>query len=460
MDRFFAPTLKKVRENIVSEKLFVKGDRVLCALSGGADSAALLVFLTELRSELGIEVCAAHLNHGIRGCEAERDEIYCDLLCKRLGVTVEIGRMDVPKAARERKLGLEECARELRYAFLNEAASRLGCNKICTAHHADDNIETVLLHMIRGAGLNGLTGIAPVRDNIVRPLLTVRKSELILALDEAGIDYVHDSTNDETDYTRNYIRHNILPHIYKLNGSADKAFYRMCASLKSDSDFISEQAEAVPKNADREALSALCDSVLVRYVSLRYEELMGKGARLEGSAIRLIIDAIKKARGSVKYDVTGGATAYISHSGIQFKKTGNNKEDGFFYRLKMGENIISPIGYRILITTDKKVADEWKNIYKLSILWRVKFDKISKDGILDIFVRNRMAGDRYVFNKMERDVRRQLINFKIPVQKRDTLPCFCTENGLFGVCGLPVSDEMRAEKGDVAAYILCAETSI
>ena len=457
MERFFIPALKKVRENIITEKLFLKGDRVLCALSGGADSASLLVFLKELSAELGIEMCAAHLNHGIRGVEAKRDETFCVSLCEKLGITLEVGSADVPGEAKKRGMGLEECAREIRYEFLENAAKKLDCNKICTAHHADDNIETVLLHIIRGAGLKGLTGIAPIRDNIVRPLLTLRKEEIVSALDEIGIDYVHDSTNDETDYTRNYIRHNILPHIYKLNGSADKAFYRMCASLKADEDFIAAEAEKVDKNANRDTLASLPDAVLMRFIALRYADLMGAGRRPESNALWLISDAVRNGE-TVRYDITGGVTAFISHSGIQLEKIGNNKADGFFYRLKMGENIISPIGYKILITTDKKVADEWKNIYKLSILWCVKFDKISNDGEATVFIRNRQSGDRYVFGGMDRDVRRQLINRKIPVQKRDSLPCFCTEKELFGVCGLPLADSFRAEKNDTAAYIVCAET--
>ena len=364
--------------------------------------------------------------------------------------------VDVLGEAARRGAGLEECAREMRYAFLDEAAKKLQCNKICTAHHADDNIETVLLHIIRGTGLRGLTGIASVRGNIVRPLLTLRKSEIVSALDEAGIDYVHDSTNDETEYTRNYIRHNLLPHIYKLNESADKAFYRMCAAIARDDEFITSEAKKVDKGADRDTLNALPDAVLTRFISLRYEELMGVGRLPESTAIRLIADAVRNGA-SVKYDITGGVTAYISHSGIQLEKSGNNKAEDFFYRLKMGENIISPIGYKILITTDKKVADEWKNFYKLSILWCVKFDKISNDGEIAVFVRNRKSGDRYVFGGMSRDVRRQLINYKIPVQKRNSLPCFCTVEELFGVYGLPLSDGFMAKKSDTAVYVVTAE---
>ena len=456
MERFFIPALRKVRENILAEKLFLEGDRALCAFSGGADSASLLVFLKELSSELHIEVCAAHLNHGIRGSEAKRDEEFCVSFCEELGIPLEVDEVDVLGEAARRGAGLEECAREMRYAFLDEAAKKLQCNKICTAHHADDNIETVLLHIIRGTGLRGLTGIASVRGNIVRPLLTLRKSELVSALDEAGIDYVHDSTNDETEYTRNYIRHNLLPHIYKLNESADKAFYRMCAAIARDDEFITSEAKKVDKGADRDTLNALPDAVLTRFISLRYEELMGVGRLPESTAIRLIADAVRNGA-SVKYDITGGVTAYISHSGIQLEKSGNNKAEDFFYRLKMGENIISPIGYKILITTDKKVADEWKNFYKLSILWCVKFDKISNDGEIAVFVRNRKSGDRYVFGGMSRDVRRQLINYKIPVQKRNSLPCFCTVEELFGVYGLPLSDGFMAKKSDTAVYVVTAE---
>ncbi len=456
MGKAFASALEKVKNESLRRSFFDKGERILCALSGGADSVALLLLLKELSGEMSIELAAAHLNHGIRGAEADRDEAFCRELCEKNGIPFCSEKADVPALAKELGKGLEETAREVRYSFLSRAAEQLGCVKICTAHHADDNIETVMLHIIRGCGLNGLVGISPVRGNIVRPLLTLSKTELTDALAELGQDFVFDSTNAEDDATRNYIRHNILPHIYALNGSADKAFYRMCASLSIDNDYIEGKARALPDDMKREALASLPDALLARYISIRFEQT-ACGKSIDNLGLQTVFSAVKKNFGTQKYQLTGGVSAYINSDGIFFKKTEKEEKNQFFYPLEMGENIISPIGYRVLITEDKKVADEWINIYKLSICRKVKFDKISANGKVNAFVRNRKAGDSYVFGRMNREVRKQLINFKIPVYKRDRLPVFCVDDEIFLVHGLPTSDSFAPKNGEKTLYIVCAE---
>ena len=452
-------TVKKVAENIVNGKLLREGDSVLCALSGGADSVALLVILKELAPNLGITLFAAHLNHGIRGEEADRDESHCRDLCQKLNVPFVSEKVDVPTECKTSGEGLEECARRLRYTFLRKAASDFGSNKICTAHHADDNIETVLMHMIRGCALNGLTGISPIRDDLVRPLLNVRKKELTDFLDKQGIAYVFDSTNACLDSTRNFIRHKILPSVYELNPSADKAFYRMCSSLSEDLEYLTKECGKLPSNLTREKMASLDDAVLHRYIIRRYGEVFAKteAPQIDNNSVKLIASAIKKPRGTVKYVILGAVTAYISDSGLTFKKETATPIPDFKIPLFMGENIISPIGYRILIEEDKKVAQEWQNVYKSSILSLVNFDRITDDGELAVFVRSKQAGESYVFGKMNRDVRRQLINFKIPLEKRSTLPVICKGEETVLVHGLPVADSFKCEKGVKALYIVCAE---
>ncbi len=450
--------LERVKKHITEKKLFAKGEKVLCALSGGADSVALLVFLNELSDELGITVCAAHLNHGIRGDEADRDEAFCAELCKSLDVPFVSEKADVPSIAKARGNGLEEAAREVRYEFLNRAADKFGCGKISTAHHADDNIETVLLHMIRGCGLDGLKGISAVRGNIVRPLLTLRKQELVDAMTEMGYSFVHDSTNDETHNTRNYIRHNILPHIYELNESADKAFYRMCASLEKDAAYIELQAASIPENAKRDELAQLDGAILARYVRDLYAKITGMTA-LDGASIALIEDAVKCGK-TVKYDVQGGITAYVSSSGIDFVKSGDDTPVNGSFSLEWGENFILPIGYRILITKDKNVAQSFTNIYKTSIMTKVKSGKITVGSELKATLRTVKNGDEYVFGKMKRSVRRQLINFKIPQQKRSSLPVFCVGSEIFLVHGLRLADGYAPKNEADAVYIVCAEEKI
>ena len=391
MSNHFACVYEKVKENIITNNLISKGDRVLCALSGGADSVALLVILKKLSSELDFSLCASHLNHGIRGNEADRDERYCRKLCIEYDVPFASERVDVPSEAKSNGEGIEECARRLRYDFLKRAAFSFECNKICTAHHADDNIETVLMHIIRGCALTGLAGISPVNGNIIRPLLTVRKTELTEALNEQSIEFVFDSTNASLDSTRNYVRHNMLPHIYKINPSADKAFYRMCEGVSQDIAYFDAAVSKLDRALSKKALAALPSAMLSRYVIKRYEELFdGESVpQLENKSLKLIVNSLKSASSTVKYDISGNVTVYIEESGLTFEKRGNYKKQDFEIPLEMGENIISLIGYRILIEEDKKVADAWQNIYKSSTLLSVNFDKISKDKNLSVYVRNR-----------------------------------------------------------------------
>lgn len=313
--------------------------------------------------------------------------------------------------------------------------------------------------MIRGCALNGLTGIAPIKNGLVRPLLTVRKQELTDLLDGMGIAYVFDSTNDSLDCTRNYIRHKILPAIYEINPSADKAFYRMCTSLSDDLLHLVTECESLPSTLTRKQMASLGDAILHRYIIRRYGEVFAGTdlPQIDNNSIKLIASAIKKPSGTVKYDIQGDVTAYISESGLTFEKRNKKTHEAFEMPLRMGENIISPIGYRILIEEDKKVAEVWQNIYKSSILSSVNFDKITVEGNIALTVRSRRSGDRYTFGKMQRDVRRQLINFKIPTEKRASLPVICMGDEIILVHGLPVCDSARADKNGKAVYIVCAK---
>ena len=182
--------LETVKRTIAAHAMLAPGEPVLAALSGGADSVALLCVLREL----GYPVRAFHLNHCLRGAESDRDEAFCRALCARLGVELTVGRVDVAAAAREQGRGVEETARRIRYARLQQAAQG---QKIATAHTADDNLETVLFHLVRGTGPKGLAGIPPVRGQVIRPLLDVGRAQIEAYLAAIGQEYVTDSSNTD-----------------------------------------------------------------------------------------------------------------------------------------------------------------------------------------------------------------------------------------------------------------------
>ena len=229
-----AELLSWCRENA----LFSPGQRVACAVSGGADSMALLWCLWTLRQTLDIEVEAAHFDHRLRGAESERDARFVREFCEKHGIVLHFGAAAPDAYAAS---GVEETARRLRYAFFDT----LACDRIATAHNANDNAETVLLHLLRGTGLRGLCGIPPVRGRIVRPLLFASRTEILEFLHAEGIEFVEDSTNAADDCLRNRLRHGVMPLLYAEAPALPAQLVHQTALLRSEDEFLDAQARAL-----------------------------------------------------------------------------------------------------------------------------------------------------------------------------------------------------------------------
>ena len=222
----------------------VRGEHLLIALSGGADSVALACLLARSREECALRLTAAHLNHGLRGSDADADAALCRKLCAKLGIELIEGRADVPRIARDSAQGLEAAARKARYRFLREVRLRCGADRIALAHHLDDQAETVLMHLLRGAGPEGVCGMARVSGDLYRPLLEVRKSALVQYLEATGISWREDATNAVADNPRNALRLNVLPEIEKSYPSAAEAIARYARIARIESDCIGRQTDA------------------------------------------------------------------------------------------------------------------------------------------------------------------------------------------------------------------------
>ncbi len=254
-----------IRNYILSNHLIEKGDEVLVGLSGGPDSVFLLYALNRFKEYLGYKLYAVHVHHGIRGEEADRDMHFSEELCRSWEIPFKKVFVDAPGLAKEKGMSLEEAARILRYEVFEETRKEIedrfeveeqGCEKrgrclIAVAHHMEDQAETVLHNLVRGSGIRGLSGMEPRRGFIIRPLLSVRREYILSKLKEKGISYVIDSTNLDTQYTRNHIRSEILPGLREINPEASAHIAHTADILReADGFFVRLASEYVDKYAE------------------------------------------------------------------------------------------------------------------------------------------------------------------------------------------------------------------
>ena len=271
---------------------------VLCALSGGADSVALLWGLCALREKAGLFVCAAHLNHGLRGTLAARDEAFCRALCARAGVPLAVGAADCRALARAAGKGVEEAAREARYAFLFRAAEEAGCGWVLTAHHAGDQAETVLFHLLRGAGAAGLGGMPARRGRLLRPLLACKKADLLAVARGSGWGHVEDETNEDRTYARNRLRA-LGAEFAKINAGWEQNICRTAALLREDDEALcawaarERAALAKGEGLDAGGLAALPAAVQGRVVRLLCKE-RGLGKDLQRAHVLAVCGLLKQ----------------------------------------------------------------------------------------------------------------------------------------------------------------------
>ena len=242
--------LRRVREMAERKNLLTQGAGVVVGFSGGSDSLCLLILLRELAEEMKLSLTAVHVNHGIRGEEAERDEAFCRETCERWNVPFRSVRIDVPALAKERGTGLEETGRTERYRIFEEIATGVGATRVAVAHHADDNAETILMHLVRGSGLRGLTGIpadsTPFTDkniHLIRPLLPIGKSDILEELRRRGVEYCEDATNYEAEGDRNTLRNRVMPLLAQLNSRAGEHIASAGAHLSAAWQLLDELAE-------------------------------------------------------------------------------------------------------------------------------------------------------------------------------------------------------------------------
>lgn len=428
---------------------------VLVGLSGGADSVLLLSFLVEYRRKeaLDFPIIAVHINHGIRGDEADRDESFCIDLCSTLGIDIITRRYDVPLLAKDSKLGVEEAARNIRYSTFAEIISgRSDISCIAVAHNRSDNAETVIFNILRGSGSRGAGGIRPIRDNIIRPLINVGKEDILLALNDAGIPYVTDSTNLSSDYMRNYVRHEIMPKLKKITENPEKMISRFADNVRSDDDFITSTAEkflAERSKVTNSDLKSLHYSVFVRVLTIMAEEMSFGISSNIASDIYALLD-----KDNFSYSLIGQGR-FVCERGVCRVVQDTDECTDYYFSVKEGVTDLSPFCAQLLLSEEKH-EKTYLNVYKISIQANLSSAIISGD----LYLRPKKDGDTIFYGGMTHKLKKLFSDRKIPVSKRMLIPLLCDDKGVVWAPGFGVRDDGVSKEERKDLYALLGITSL
>lgn len=402
---------------IDENRLLRQGDRVLVALSGGADSVALLHILISLKENNDIELHAAHFNHGIRGEEADRDERFVRELCGEWEIPYHCDRADIPALARESGESVELIGRKLRYLFLERVAHDLGGAKIATAHHRDDNAETVLWNLTRGAGISGLSGIPVQRGDIIRPLLCLSRDEIEDYCRGNDLRYVTDSTNLSDEYTRNMLRHQVMPVLRELNPKVGESIAQT-SSLMREADKYLDEISLSELNKCRTAYGYSCEKLLtLKPIVLKYavkKVLENADAPVDFRHIALIIEAMPTG-GAVS--LGEGFTASCAQGVLRvIEETDDANDDCVLMK-----EYIKTHGTRVILRGgqlyDAKTQERINNLF---VKHCIPCDIITDETVF----RTRRAGDTFTDARrgVTKTLKKLMNELKIPRELRRTVP--------------------------------------
>lgn len=399
------------RYDMVSE-----GDHVVCALSGGADSVAMLFAFYLLKEKLGIQLSAAHFNHHLRGEESDRDEAFVRAFCDRYDIPLAVGSSQVTAG----KKGLEAAARDARYAFLRTLPG-----KIATAHTADDNAETVLMHLVRGTGLKGLGGITPVQGNLIRPMLSITRADVERFLQEYYVNHIEDSSNKTDVFLRNRIRHHVMPLLTAENPRLAENLSAMALRLRLDEEYLSQQAnfEILPTVEQLKALhSAQRSRVLEAF-------LRRSGVREPEESHILQVEAlIFSEKPSAKAGFPGSVTIARNYDRLEVLTKENPLET-----VELKDTLDLPqLGLRVTCAPAEKIINtpDTFTVYPRGA----------------ITLRPRQSGDTIRLPGGSRSLKKLFVDRKIPASQRDRIPVIADGQGVLGVYGIGTNLDRAAQE--------------
>lgn len=417
----------KVRASIERFGMLPEGADVVAAVSGGSDSMVLLNILNSLKDELKINLCAAHVNHCLRGEDADRDERFVAEKCREMNIPVHILKVDVAAKAKESGEGFEECARRIRYDFFNSLGDDI---IIATAHNLSDRIETFVFNFARGSALRGLCSIPVKRDNIIRPLIDCTKSEILDYCEKNGIEYVTDATNSDVAYSRNRIRHNVLTELSVINGSFEKCAERCISSVNEDEEFLSSLADNYVEMSRRDGgfdAKMLADAPvpLKKRAIIKITE-QSVGVTPEYKAVETVCRLLE---GQGKEQINGGVTVRVRKGILDFPEEPKEISSCEITDRKaiFGDSVIETQIVNI------KEINNLQNISKQGLEYFLDYDKIFGR----LVVRSRQAGDKISLKLRgcTKTLKKLFNELEIIPEKRNSVAVFADENGVVLVEG-------------------------
>lgn len=421
--------------SIEKYKMISTGDSIVVALSGGADSVSLLDVLCSFREKYNLNIYAAHLNHNLRGEEAERDENFCKNLCRNYGVELFVKSVDIRTLANEHKISEELCGRNERYKFFDELSVRLNA-KIATAHSASDNAETLIYNIARGSSVRGLSAIPPKRGKIIRPLIEVSRAQIEEYCKQKGLAFVTDSTNLTDDYTRNRIRHSVIRTLREINPQLEQSVSQLSESAREVTDYLNKQAQDALVNCKTrfgfscQMLLQLDTAVLKHSLVLLCEQ----NAKLtpEYRHIELMIKILHNG-GAVNLSSKFVA---VSKQGIfRIISVNDNVE---FKPVSATESLRIKYNGKIYSITKQNSNKENKN--------SVSTDFIDKGAVF----RTRKEGDKFTYphRRLTKPLRKVFNEMKIPSEQRDSLLVLAVDNTVIWCENIGVSESGKNNSGE------------
>ncbi|MCI8282366.1 MAG: tRNA lysidine(34) synthetase TilS [Lachnospiraceae bacterium] len=438
--------IRKVLSFVNQHHMIERGSHILAGVSGGADSVCLLLILKELLPYYDASLTAVHVEHGIRGEESRRDAAFVQQLCEKHNIPCSVYSCNAPAYAKSHGMTLEEGARELRYGLFAQAAEEAGADRIAVAHNQNDCAETLLFQLARGTGLRGMCGIVPVRGKIIRPLLGASREEIESYLAEIGQSYRIDATNLKTEYSRNKIRHQVLPLLMEINSGAVAHLYHTTELLSEAFLFVDQQAREAQKRCVSQEV--LADSIK-EYPSLIQKtavmNLLGDqaGSRkdITGNHVSQVLALFEKQTGR-RIELPYGLEACRTYEGIKIhRKSEKRQQEAACVKLKPGTAFYLE-GYGVAVSSRLLEGPlEFHEIPKKKYTKWFDYDKIENTLLL----RNRYPGDYFVMDESGRrqKLKKYLINEKVPKDQRDFVLLLADGSHVLWAIGYRISEAYK-----------------